>query len=33
MHAADGHLLAVVDDINIAVQLARQNNLVLVSVH
>ena len=33
IHAANGHLLAVVDDIDEAVDLVRQNDLMLVRVH
>jgi len=33
IHAANGHLLAVVDDIDDAVQIICQNDLMLVRVH
>ena len=33
IHAADGHLLALVDDIDDAVEIVCQNDLVLVRVH
>ena len=33
IHAADGHPLAMVDNINLAIQIAGEKHLILVPVH